>query len=576
MNKCKKLIVAFGCLWLSATNYAQTYQWATKSNGGSIAVSADQSGNSYALRSDSFIEKRNSSGVLVWNNYISGAFYINDMTTDKLGNSYVTGTYNSDRYQSDIIENGPGKSLYVGGVSVSIPYTVVPEGNNIGSKMFFAKINTSGVLVWVKTFSTTTDFSVGHSVTTDINNNVYLLAEGSNSMVFPGLSGLGNVHPLFILKVNSSGVEVFVKNVTNLYFDNNFNIRGKNEIAVNNSGEVIISKYFGGTRVFNPLGSSSSLTSAGGDDIFIAKYDAAGSFQWVKRIGGTSIDEVNTILLDNSGNSYMCGLFTGTVDFDPNATIANKSSLGGSDMFISSLTTTGAYRWASTIGGTGNESRCTMTRTDFDLEVSGGFSGTMDFDPTAGVTNLTSLGARDIFMVYLPMTGGPSSAAYATGSTGDDIVYDICVNKVASSLILFQTGNFAGTVDFNPSPTVNNLTAVGTQMCTIKTTMGITSGMVLPNDYVAIENLEGTAAGLSLQIIPTKINIFPNPCTSVFTIDLEDQIGLVKIYNSFGSLVSQSHVENRSLINLSDLESGVYVISVELKTGIEQKRIVKL
>jgi hypothetical protein len=77
---------------------------------------------------------------------------------------------------------------------------------------------------------------------------------------------------------------------------------------------------------------------------------------WVDNLGGTSRSAIATSLaLDNENNVYVTGQFEGTVDFDPSAGVKNLTSAGGYDIFVGKYTQGGTLIWVESIGGTGNE-----------------------------------------------------------------------------------------------------------------------------------------------------------------------------------------------------------------------------
>jgi len=81
------------------------------------------------------------------------------------------------------------------------------------------------------------------------------------------------------------------------------------------------------------------VTSAGSNDIFVLKLDSSGVFQWVYTKGGTSSDYAYGITVDSSGNSYITGFFNGTVDFGG----GDITSAGSSDIFVLKLNPSGIF-----------------------------------------------------------------------------------------------------------------------------------------------------------------------------------------------------------------------------------------
>lgn len=106
---------------------------------------------------------------------------------------------------------------------------------------------------------------------------------------------------------------------------------------VDGTGNVYISGRFQGTADFNPDPLvTNNLTSASPLywDIFFAKYDANGNYIWAKRIGSAGIDYAYYLATDGTGNVYIAGYFSNTADFDPGAGIANLTSAGDWDIFF--------------------------------------------------------------------------------------------------------------------------------------------------------------------------------------------------------------------------------------------------
>lgn len=119
------------------------------------------------------------------------------------------------------------------------------------------------------------------------------------------------------------------------------------DMVTDASGNSYLTGIFAGTVQFGPT----TLTSAGGNDIYVAKYDAAGALQWATRVGGTGDDLVSGIAVDASGNLGVAGGYSGTAAFGT----TTLASAGGLDMFVGELNTNGAWQWAARVAGAADE-----------------------------------------------------------------------------------------------------------------------------------------------------------------------------------------------------------------------------
>ncbi|MBL1281319.1 MAG: SBBP repeat-containing protein [Fluviicola sp.] len=225
----------------------------------------------------------------------------------------------------------------------------------------------------------------------------------------------------------------------------------------NSSGAI----YTTGLFIWNTdFESASPLVSLwGGHDIFIQKFDQAGNQIWVKKVGTSSVDSGMSINVDSNGDILISGYFSGTADFDPGVAVYNLTSANGMDIFILKLDSNGDFIWARSLSGaTGDDySRSVTTDIANNVYLTGVFTGTIDFDPGVGVTNLTSLGGNDIFVLKLDSNGN-FSWAVSYGGAQDDEAYSLAVDD---SQNVFITGNYNGTVDFDPSPNIYNITSSG-------------------------------------------------------------------------------------------------------------------
>ncbi|MBL7711484.1 MAG: SBBP repeat-containing protein [Chitinophagaceae bacterium] len=74
------------------------------------------------------------------------------------------------------------------------------------------------------------------------------------------------------------------------------------------------------------------------------------SLHWARQIGGEYGNAAYAIATDRNGNVYTTGFFSKTSDFDPGAGVFNMTAVRSSDIFISKLDRNGQFVWARQIG----------------------------------------------------------------------------------------------------------------------------------------------------------------------------------------------------------------------------------
>lgn len=231
------------------------------------------------------------------------------------------------------------------------------------------------------------------------------------------------------------------------------NMGGTQENEVNamvrdGAGNIYQTGHFSGTTDFDPGPATNNLTSLGWDDNFVTKLDPGGNLIWAKSFGGTSWDDAKGLAVDASGNVFISGTFSETVDFDPGTGKKEIKSIGFIDGFILKLDASGNFGWVKTYGGFGSYVYGTILALDQsgNIYTSGSFKGTVNFDPGAGTTNRTPKGDRDVFVLKLTPNGDFSWATNIGGDAKDEPI-SITVDPTNKLLV---TGFFNGTTDFDP------------------------------------------------------------------------------------------------------------------------------
>ena len=180
-------------------------------------------------------------------------------------------------------------------------------------------------------------------------------------------------------------------------------------ITTDDEENVYVTGIFQNTVDFDPGPSVALHSSNGVSDIFIQKLSPTGELIWVKSIGGISADFGYAIATDEEGNVFVTGNFHLTVDFDPGPGVFNLIADGSQseeDIFILKLDSDGNFVWAKKIGGPFADSGNSI---DLDgtgnIYVTGIFSDQVDFDPGLGVSNISSNGDLDAFVLKLDSNG---------------------------------------------------------------------------------------------------------------------------------------------------------------------------
>ncbi|MDB5191577.1 MAG: hypothetical protein JWQ96_1140 [Segetibacter sp.] len=248
---------------------------------------------------------------------------------------------------------------------------------------------------------------------------------------------------------------VWAKNMGSTTADNGLSV------AVDASGNVFTTGYFTGTTDFDPGAGTTNLTSSGEGDGFISKLNASGNFVWAIRFGSNEDDRGQSITVDASGNVYLTGYFSGTVDFDPGAGVTNLSTSSGYEIFVLKLDGAGNLTWAKKMGDDFgyDYGRGIAVDGSGNVYTTGQFNGPeADFNPGAATFNLASNnGSDDVFVSKLDATGN-FVWAVAFGSPDFDRGTSIGVDASGN---VYTTGFFSTTADFDPGAGTSNLTSAG-------------------------------------------------------------------------------------------------------------------
>jgi hypothetical protein len=252
-----------------------------------------------------FILKLDNSGNFIWAKNFGGALVnLSSIAVDLFENVYIAGTFWCSA------DFDPGSAVY----NLNEGCFSLNKGN------YLSKLDSTGAFVWA-----TSNFCWGWAGIVDVEvdavGNVYwtgTTVDGEDldpgpatytlSSVFPGTS-IG-----FVTKLDVLG---------NLVFARVFNASGGHYLQLDALGNIYITglAFLGsdldpgpGTYTLPVIGSGVNAS-----DIYVSMLDTAGNFLWAGNFSALSNEAPSGFFVDAANNAHVIGIFSSTVDFDPNA-----------------------------------------------------------------------------------------------------------------------------------------------------------------------------------------------------------------------------------------------------------------
>ena len=399
----------------------------------------------------------------------------------------------------------------------------------------------------------------GHSIAVDASGDLYVTGYFNGTVDFdPGaatynFTAVGD-DDAFVLKMDADGNFVWAEQFGGPQSEYGYSV------DIDDVGNVYSCGYFLSTVDFDPGAATYDLSSEGYFDIYISKLDASGNFVWAKSIGAVGeITEENSksLKVDGSGNVFVTGSFSDTVDFDPGAAVHNLITIDGSyDSYVLKLNTDGEFVWAKNMGGDQGAGGESIALDIYgNVYTTGGFFDTCDFDPGVDTSFLITHGYNDIFLSKIDAAGNFVWAKNMGGGSSD-VGLSIAVDDMEK---IYTTGYFGGTAFFDTS-------------LFLVTSAGF-------NDAFIFMINTPHASSASLEDVPEfAFKLYPNPGKGDVHIEFGKKFNNIHlgVISTAGQLIYENEYSDEDHIELYiDQPPGIYFVQLTVEGTIKTYKIVK-
>lgn len=254
--------------------------------------------------SDIFTAKFDPNGNILWAKRY-GDYYSESttaITTDRFGNFYLGGVYSN--------------------FSLSFDFITIYSNSSSSSEGFIAKFDQNGNPIWANSYGGSSS-DIINSLAVDQSGNCFATGKFESTSMIVGTTTLTGSYggDIFLMKIDKNGSAIWAKSNGGTGTDDS---KG---VIVDQQGNSYITGFYASPSItFGPT--TLNNTDSNGD-VFVVKYDNFGNVVWAKRInssGSGSFDVGNSITIDNVGNVYVAGEYSGAaIIFGPN-TISNSGS----------------------------------------------------------------------------------------------------------------------------------------------------------------------------------------------------------------------------------------------------------
>ncbi len=318
---------------------------------------------------DGFVAKLGPTGSLLYSSYIGGGG--NDLAlgvaADAAGHAYVVGFHNSaDAFRTTsnaLLPHNPSDGCDGGGFT---GFLVKVDTNATGDASLLYATNIAGAGGGTNAATGIAADAAGNAYVSGATSSVFFpTTPGAVQPSFNGSPSCFAVSDAYVVKVNTApatctpatfnGTDVACQE--SLVYGTYLGGSGDdfaNGIAIDAAGNAYVTGATASTNFPTTAGAPQS-TNAGGYDAFAAKLNATASAVVSSTYLGGSLDDIGTrIAVNAAGNAFVAGV-TSSSNFHTTPNALQAANAGGTDAFVTKLSTTGALDYSSYLGGAAND-----------------------------------------------------------------------------------------------------------------------------------------------------------------------------------------------------------------------------
>lgn len=315
------------------------------------------------------------------------------------------------------------------------------------------------------------------------------------------------------------------------------------DFDIDNNNDLVVMGRFSGTADLDP-GTGQELVTIASDSIglSIQKFSASGTLTWTKVLENKQTNLFPYALItDNSNQITLYGGYSDTVDLDPSSDYYPLEGFENSDLFLCRLNENGDFVWAHPFNEQDLRNNLGQIVSSPDGDIF--VTGYFD-DPADDAGDPLYSTTKDVFVSKFNVNGQLQWKSLIEGISNHQTT-DLSMNGNQS---IIMSGLYCESTDFDPENTNYFLTE--------------------PNAFFLVKWDVSENASVS-EIKDDQFRVFPNPASEKVKIELSNDAFMqgVEVVNALGNVIYKDEllISNSVELNVSEFLPGYYFIRIMQK-----------